>query len=160
MKFPLLFPLTCLLPAIVFAEDPITFSEHIAPIVFENCTVCHRPGEPTPFSLTDYSSVKRRARTIARVTEDRYMPPWHVDEGWGEFQEKHALTDSEIALIGKWVEAGAPEGDPAKTPKLPDFPKGWSLGEPDLIVEMEEPFEVYAEGKDIYRYFALPLGLD
>ncbi|MFT5468128.1 MAG: hypothetical protein ACI8UO_003236, partial [Verrucomicrobiales bacterium] len=59
-----------------------------------------------------------------------------------------------------WVEAGAPEGDPAKTPKLPDFPKGWSLGEPDLIVEMEEPFEVYAEGKDIYRYFALPLGLD
>lgn len=147
-------------PAFAFGENEVTFAEHIAPIVFNNCATCHRPGEPTPFSLTDYSSVKRRARTIARVTEERYMPPWHVDEEWGDFRGKLSLTDQEIALIGKWVEAGAPEGDPAKTPALPDFPEGWSLGEPDLVVEMEEAFEVYAEGKDIYRYFALPLNLD
>ncbi len=140
--------------------EGITFSEHIAPIVFEKCAGCHRPGEAAPFSLTDYTSTRRRARTIQRVVEQRYMPPWHADEGWGQFRGDRSLSEAQIDLISRWVEAGAPEGDPAKTPQLPDFPDGWSLGQPDLIVEMAEPFEVYAEGKDIYRYFALPLDLE
>lgn len=139
-------------------ESP-TFSEDIAPIVFENCTSCHRPGEAAPFSLTDYQSVKRKASTIARVTGDRYMPPWHPEPGWGHFRGSLRLIDSNIDLIARWVENGSPEGDPAKTPELPDFPEGWSLGEPDVVLEMDSAFEVHAEGNDIYRYFALPLDL-
>ena len=140
-------------------EEAVNFSQHIAPIVFENCAGCHRTGEAAPFKLTDYASVKRRARTIQRVVDDRYMPPWHADEGWGNFRNPRRLTGNQIELISTWVKNGAPEGNPDLTPKLPDFPEGWSLGNPDLVVEMEAPFEVYAEGKDIYRYFALPLDL-
>lgn len=135
-----------------------TFSEHIAPIVFEKCVSCHRPGEAAPFSLTDYAAVKRRAKTIQRVVvEEGIMPPWHPEEGWGEFRGDRSLDEAQIALLDRWVEAGAPEGDPEKTPKLPEFPEGWYLGEPDLVVEMPEAFEIHAEGKDIYRYFPLPL---
>ncbi|MEM7010218.1 MAG: cytochrome c [Verrucomicrobiota bacterium] len=146
--------------AAVASDEPVNFAEHIAPIMFENCASCHRPGEAAPFSLTNYESTKRRARTIQRVVEDRYMPPWQADEGWGNFHGERRLTDEQIALIGKWVETGTPEGDAAKTPQLPKFPEGWELGEPDIVLEMEEAYEVYAEGKDIYRYFVLPLGLE
>lgn len=160
---PIFALLLCSLPLANAASDgepaEITFSEHIAPIVFENCANCHRPGEVAPFSLTDYESVKRRAKTIQRVVSDRYMPPWHVDEGWGEYRGTMRLSDEQVDLLDRWVTAGAPEGDPARTPPLPDFPEGWHLGEPDLVVEMAEPFEVHAEGNDIYRFFALPLNL-
>jgi hypothetical protein len=37
-----------------------TFTEHIAPIVFNNCTSCHRPGEAAPFALMSYADVKKR----------------------------------------------------------------------------------------------------
>ncbi len=144
----------------VSASEEVTFAEHIAPIVYENCTVCHRPGEAAPFSFTDYNSVKRRARTIQRVVIDEgYMPPWHPEKGWGEFRGTRRLTPEQKDLIGRWVAAGAPEGDPALTPALPEFPEGWHLGKPDLVVEMDEDFEIHAEGNDIYRYFALPLNL-
>lgn len=154
--------LLAVLPALVVSsacagEAVVTFSEDIAPIVHEKCTMCHRPGEVAPFVLTDYNSVKRRAKTIRRVVADGYMPPWHPEEGWGEFRGNLSLSDEEIDLIDRWVEAGVPEGDPARMPALPDYPEGWSLGEPDLIAEMEEAFEVRAEGNDIYRYFSLPL---
>ncbi len=160
MKLPL--PITALivitsLPA--FSEEP-TFSDDIAPIIFNNCTSCHRPGEAAPFSLTDYQSVKRKAGTIARVTGEGFMPPWHPEPGWGEFRGKMSLNQEQIDLISKWVDSGAPEGDPEKTPELPNFPEGWSLGkEPDVILEMDESFEIHAEGNDIYRYFVLPLDL-
>ncbi|MDG2122324.1 MAG: hypothetical protein P8J87_01415, partial [Verrucomicrobiales bacterium] len=71
-----------------------------------------------------------------------------------------SLSDEEIALIKKWVEAGSPEGDPAKKPAVPDFPEGWQIGEPDLVATMAEPFPVPAEGRDIYRNFVIPLGLE
>lgn len=31
--------------------EPITFYKHIAPIVYQSCAPCHRPGEPGPFPL-------------------------------------------------------------------------------------------------------------
>ena len=68
------------------AGAPVTFSEHIAPIVYEKCTSCHRPGEVAPFALTDYASTKRRAKTIQRVVNEKFMPPWHPEKGWGTFR--------------------------------------------------------------------------
>lgn len=156
---PLLLLVIFINPA-VRAENEVTFSEHIAPIVYGKCTRCHRPGEVAPFSLLDYASTKKKARTIQRAVNDKFMPPWHPEEGWGEFRGNLSLSEKQIELINQWVKDGTPEGDPAKAPKVPEFPEGWSLGEPDLIVEMDEAFEVYAEGKDIYRYFNLPLNLD
>src|SRR6185436_8256469 len=96
------------------AGKPKTFSEDIAPIVFDNCASCHRPGEAAPFPLLSYQDVKKRGALIAAVTQSRYMPPWHAAPGYGDFIGEHRLTDAQIATIKQWVDAGMPEGDPAK----------------------------------------------
>ena len=137
----------------------ITYHKDIAPILYKKCVNCHRPGEAAPFSLLEYGSTKRRAKTIRRVVSDRYMPPWKPVPGHGEFQGSRRLSDSDVDLIQRWVEAGSPEGDPEQKTNPPVFTKSWNLGEPDLVVEMDEAFEIYAEGRDIYRYFSLPLNL-
>ena len=147
-------------PAKTAPTGSVTFADHIAPIIFNNCVECHRQGEAAPFELTDYRQASKRARLIRKVVEKRYMPPWHPVPGHGEFRHTRRLADQDIALIAKWVEAGAPEGDPANTPPLPKFPNGWRLGKPDLVVQMRESFTVPADGPDICRNFVIPLNLD
>jgi len=142
------------------SADSVTFSEHVAPIIFNNCTSCHRPGEAGPFPLRTYKEVKKRGRTISRVTRSRFMPPWHPVEGHGDFADSLRLKPGEIQTIQRWVRAGMPEGDPNKLPPMPKFMKGWQLGEPDMVVKMTEPFRVPAGGRDIYRNFVVPLDLD
>jgi len=139
--------------------ENVTFTEHVAPILFQNCTRCHRPGEAAPFSLLNYQDAKKRARQMVDVTQTRTMPPWHADHGYVEFSNERRITDEQIALIEAWQKQGAKEGDPAKLPTLPKFTEGWQLGKPDLIVKMPEPFEVSGEGRDIYWNFVLPLNL-
>src|SRR5215472_6607975 len=146
-------------PADQDLPDKVTFSEHIAPIVFNNCTCCHRPGEAAPFKLMSYGDVRKRGKTILDVVERRYMPPWQPEPGHGDFRDERRLSDQQIALIERWVESGMAEGDPQKLPKIPEFPQGWYLGKPDLIVTMDRPFDVPADGPDIYRNFVLPLNL-
>ena len=140
------------------AQD-VTFTEHIAPIVFNNCTSCHRPGEIGPFQLMTYRDVSKRAKMIRRVTKKRYMPPWNPVKGHGEFLGERRLTGEQIALIDKWIETGKNEGDPKKLPQMLDFAHGWVLGKPDMIVSMEKAFEVPASGPEIYRNFVIPLNL-
>ena len=141
------------------AADKVTFSENIAPIVYDNCVTCHRPGEAAPFSLISYEDVKKRGTLIVTVTKSRYMPPWHATHGYGEFADERRLTDQQIATIADWVQQGMPQGDPAKTPKLPQFAEGWHLGKPDLIVEMPVGFDLPASGPDVFRNFVIPLDL-
>lgn len=87
------------------------------------------------------------------------MPPWHAESGHVKFANPRVLSAEQIATVRRWYESGKPEGDPARLPKLPTFPEGWQLGKPDLIVKMEQPFKLYAEGPDIYRNFVFPLNL-
>lgn len=153
--FPALFaPL--LAPA---AEPAVTYHRDIAPIVYANCTGCHRPGESGPFPLTNYAEVSRRALTISRVVNDRYMPPWHANTEATKFLDVRRLDPEEITMIDRWIAAGKPEGDLAEAPPYPAFTEGWQLGEPDLILTMKEAYPVPAEGRDIYRNFVLPIDL-
>ena len=139
---------------------PVTFAETIAPIVYTNCVTCHRPGEAAPFSLIWYEDVAKRGALIAKVTEARYMPPWHAEPGYGEFVDERRLTDAQIATIGAWVKQGMPRGDEAKMPKPPVFPAdGWRMGQPDLVLEMPAAFEVPASGPDVFRNFVIPTNL-
>ena len=142
-----------IVPLFVEAADDKapTYSEHIAPILHQNCASCHRPGEAAPFSLLTFGDAKRRAKTINRVVDERFMPPWKPVPGHGEFQGERRLSEEQILLIDAWVAAGAPEGDASLTPEPPEFVAGWQLGEPDLVLEMEEEAEIPAEGRDIYR---------
>ncbi len=145
--------------ALLPAAGKATFTETIAPIVYENCVTCHRPGEAAPFSLISYEDVKKRGTLIATVTQSRYMPPWHATHGYGEFADERRLSDAQIAAIGEWVKQGMPQGDPAKSPKLPQFPEGWHLGKPDLILQMPAAYDLPASGPDIYRNFVIPTHL-
>jgi hypothetical protein len=137
----------------------VTFSEQVAPIIFNRCTGCHRPGEAAPFSLMSYDDVAKRGKLIAAVTASRLMPPWRAEPASYPYKDSRRLTDQELATIQAWVKQGMPQGDLAKVPALPKFPDGWQLGTPDLVVKMEKGFTVPAEGPDIYRYQRIPLNL-
>lgn len=141
------------------APAAITFTEHIAPIVYANCVACHRAGEAAPFPLVTYDDVASRAKQIARVTGERIMPPWHAAPGYGDFVDERRLTDSQIELIRAWVGGGMARGPAAKMPEMPTFVDGWQLGTPDLILEMPDWFEVPASGPDVYRNFVIPANL-
>ena len=142
------------------ARGNMTFTEHIAPILYANCVACHRAGEVAPFPLITYEDVAKRGKLIARVTESRFMPPWHAARGFGEFVGERGLTDTQIAAIAAWVKSGMPRGDSAKLPQLPAFPSdGWRLGKPDLILEMPAAFDLPASGPDVFRNFVIPTNL-
>ena len=145
--------------ALLPAANQVTFTETIAPIIYQNCVTCHRAGEAAPFALISYEDVKKRGALIATVTKSRYMPPWHAAHGYGEFADERRLTDAQIAAIGDWVNQGMPQGDVAKMPKLPQFPEGWHLGKPDLVLEMPVGFDLPASGPDVYRNFVIPTHL-
>jgi hypothetical protein len=158
MRYSLL-TATLLVELVCVEAKEITFTEHVAPIIFQNCTSCHRPGEAGPFALMSYNDVRKRGKLIQRVTEDRIMPPWHAQKSAFKFHGDRSLREEQISTIAKWVESGMPEGDHDKLPSLPKFIDGWQLGKPDMVVKMNEPFPVPAEGRDIYRSFVIPLDL-
>src|SRR5881394_3849466 len=110
--------------ATIAAAAP-TFNKDIAPILYQNCATCHRPGEVAPFSLLTYQDAAKRAGLIATVTKKRYMPPWKPEPGYGSFAHVRRLTDEQIALISEWAATGAQEGEAADRPKVPVFPTGW-----------------------------------
>jgi hypothetical protein len=138
-------------------EAAPTFTKDIAPLLYRQCVSCHRPGEVAPFPLLTFGDARKRAGLIRILTEARAMPPWKPVPGHGDFRDARRLTDAEIDVIRRWVDAGATEGDPADLPPPPAFTPGWQLGRPDLVVTMPEPFTVPAEGPDIYRNFVIPV---
>lgn len=134
-----------------------TFNRDIAPILYQNCSNCHRTGEVAPFALLTYQDAAKRAKQIAAITQARVMPPWKATPGYGHFLDERRLTDKQIAVIGDWAAHGAPEGDPGEKPTPPKFATGWIGGEPNQVVKMTQPFSVPAEGADEFRCFVIPL---
>lgn len=139
---------------------PPTFAQDVAPIIHENCSYCHRPGQAAPFDLLTYADASQRARQIGEVVSSRFMPPWLPEPGFNHFQNERLLTPAQIATITNWVAAGAPEGNRAATPTPPAFTNAWHLGPPDLIVTLSEPFTLPAEGPDVYRNFVVPIPIE
>lgn len=135
----------------------VTFYRDIAPIVYRECAPCHRPGESGPFPLLTYSDVKRRAQQIADVTRRRFMPPWLPEHGYGEFAEERRLSDEQMRLIQTWVREGAVAGSAAHAPALPKFASGWQLGTPDLVLHVNKPYQLYADGPEVFWNFIVPV---
>ena len=135
----------------------VTFTRDVAPIIFEHCARCHRPGDAAPFNLLTYEDVRQRGEQIARVTTARQMPPWKPEPGHGEFADARRLTNQQIALIQRWVVQGAAEGDRLDLPPAPQWPSDWQLGKPDLVVTMPEPYLLTGGGLDVFRTFVLPI---
>ena len=156
-KFTLLFALIVFV--LTQGQTQVTFAKDIAPIIFNHCSSCHRPGEIGPFSLTNYQEVSVWAPTIRYVTANKIMPPWKADPTYSRFMDENYLSDEQIKLIGDWVDAGTPMGNMQDMPPFPDFPENSLMGEPDLVLTFERSYEHKGNGKDEYRYFVLPTGL-
>jgi len=137
----------------------VTYTRNIAPIMQAHCVQCHRDNEIAPFPLVSYADVSKRARQLVRVTQSRLMPPWKPEPGFGHFLNERRLTERERALLAEWAKAGAPEGDLDNLPPPPKFAEGWQLGEPDLVVKIDEAFDVPAGGRDVFRNFVIPVEL-
>ena len=137
------------------SADTPTYTEDVAPILMANCVTCHRPGQVAPMSLTTYAETRPWARAIRNEVEPRRMPPWHAAAGVREYTNDRSLSDAEIDVILRWVDAGAPKGDDEHMPPLPTFSDGWQLGEPDIVLAMNEAYQIEAEGDDEYRCFVL-----
>jgi Flp pilus assembly protein TadD len=140
--------------------DPgVTFNKDIAPLVFEHCAACHRPGQSAPFSLLTYAEVKKRGKQITELTARHYMPPWLPSGAVGEFVGDRRLSETQILLFQRWFEAGTPEGASADLPSPPHWREAWQLGTPDLVLEMPLEYTLAADGRDVYRNFVIPVSL-
>lgn len=150
-------------PAKTTALDQVTFSKDIVPILQRSCQNCHRPGSIAPMSLLTYKEARPWARSIKEKVVKRDMPPWFIDRTVGirKFKDDPSLTDQELATITAWVDAGAPEGNPADMPPPRKFDDAdrWHIGTPDLIVSMPVSYTVKAQGSDQWINFTADPGL-
>ncbi|MGA3185517.1 MAG: tetratricopeptide repeat protein [Bryobacteraceae bacterium] len=153
-------PFVLAFSSVPLSAQPLTFSKQIAPIIFNRCAPCHRPGEAAPFSLLTYTDVQKRGPQIVQVTKQRYMPPWLPEPGHGDFTGSLRLSDQQIDTLARWVREGMAEGDPADLPPAPKFTQGWQLGPPDLIVHMSQVYHLPAMlAGNVFRNFVLPVDL-
>ncbi len=134
----------------------VTFNKDVAPIIFRSCAECHRPGEAAPMSLLSYREVRPWAKAIREKVLTREMPRWDADPRYGHFANDRRLRKEEIDTIVAWVDQGAQEGDPADLPPAPKFVNGWTIGQPDLVLSMQEEYTLEATGPDEYQYFEIP----
>jgi hypothetical protein len=136
-----------------------TFSKDVAPILYKSCVECHRPSAMAPMSLLTFDDARPWARAIKQKVARREMPPWGADPAVGKFLNDPSLSQAEIDTISAWVDGGAPEGNRADLPPAPHFTEGWSIGKPDLVFKMLEPFNVPADGTIPYVYITVPTNL-
>lgn len=144
----------------VLGQQQLTYTEHIEPILRNNCIECHRPGGIAPFALMSYTDVAKRAKFIGKVTSSRYMPPFRADRTFQEYANERGLSQEEIEMIQHWIAQGAVEGKrkaatrfaPAsigavsQTSRPLDF-REWT---------MQKPYEIKGNGKEDFRYFNIP----
>lgn len=143
-------------PAVASAQTDVTFAGDVAPILQRSCQTCHRTGQMGPMSLVTYEETRPWARAIRTKVSDRSMPPWHLDRTVGiqEFENDISLSDDEVDTIVRWVDAGAPLGNPAEMPPPVDWSDDseWRLAArydrpPDLVVT-SDPWTQPAAGQD------------
>ena len=145
------------------SQPQVTFTKDVAPILQNNCQVCHRPGSMAPMSLVTYEQTRPWARSIRQKVVAREMPPWFIDKNVGvqHFSNDRSLTDAEISTIMKWVDAGAPQGNPADMPPPRQFADSetWQIGTPDLIVTLPNDLVVKAQAPDQWPDIPVDPGL-
>lgn len=143
------------LPAPIVVEKRITFTEHVAPLLYQHCTECHRPNGGGKFSLITFEDASANAETIAEAVADRRMPPWYASRHQ-KFDNERGLSPRERETIVAWTRNRL-RGDDAKLPPLPKFPNGeWEIGAPDMVTVSLQEQELPAEGFVDYKYDILP----
>ena len=142
-------------PLVGKGADP-TFAEDVAPILYKNCTGCHRPDGIGPFPLFEFDSAKANAEEMRERVSLGEMPPWHAVGPRGVFRNDRRLSDADKNTILHWIDGGTKPGDLRKLPPRPVFTTTWSIGTPDVMLSMSTEFEVPAKGTIDYQRFEVP----
>ena len=137
----------------------VTFNKEVLPILQKRCQDCHRPGEAAPMSLMTYQDARPWAKAIREAVVTRKMPPWFADPHVGKFANDRSLSQAEIDTLTAWADGGATEGNPKDAPAPRQFVDGWNLGQPDLVLETPNAFNVPATGQVEYQYVIIPTKL-
>ena len=145
-----------------------TFTKDVAPIFQEKCEACHRPDSIAPMSLRTYEESRPWAKSIKTRVAARQMPPWHIDKGVGiqQFKYDRSLSDSQVDTIVRWVDAGAPKGDPKDMPPAKNWgdEQAWNFAadvRPDRagLIVRSTPYTVTARGQDSWWKPQVDIGL-
>lgn len=138
-------------------NDSIGFKD-IAPIVYKNCTPCHRPTGAAHFSLIGYAQIKKYSKRIKIAVQDRFMPPWPADINYTHFVDEKYLTEAEIKLITDWVDADTPLGDTSNI-DIPTYTEGSYLGKPDLVIPTPR-YSIKGNNTDQFLLMKMPFELN
>ncbi|MBA3829107.1 MAG: hypothetical protein H0X33_09245 [Taibaiella sp.] len=138
--------------------DKITFTEHIAPVLYSNCTICHRHGGNAHFALVTYADARAYASSIAYVVSQHLMPPWPADPSYTHFVGERLLSEHDIQLIQSWVKQGAQQGPTDRLPTLPAYPVGSTIGTPDMRIPVQ-PYFLKANSSDRFLLIKVPYEL-
>ena len=154
----LIIGLTALLPRPTRTAAPATptFTKDVAPVLYKHCAGCHRSGDIAPMSLLTYEEARPWAKSIREKVASGQMPPWHAVAPHGTFVNDRRLSEQEKDTLIRWVDGGAPKGNPKDLPPVPKFPDGWEIGTPDVVISMPKEYEVPASGAIDYQYFEAP----
>jgi mono/diheme cytochrome c family protein len=154
----LIIGLTVLLPSRTQTAAPVTptFTKDVAPVLYKHCAGCHRSGDMAPMSLLTYEEVRPWAKSIREKVATGQMPPWHAVAPHGMFANDRRLSEQEKDILIRWVDGGAPKGNPKDLPPAPKFSDGWEIGAPDVVISMPKEYEVPASGTIDYQYFEAP----
>lgn len=155
------------------APPPPTFHADVEPLMQRRCQSCHHAageGDDTaaglgPFSLVGYESARRYASSVVAQTSARSMPPFgarKTDECAPRlpYMDDVTLTDAEISMLRRWLDAGAPEGDASQAPAPISLRSTTGLSRIAQTLAPPKPYEVKASGKDEFRCFVLDPGFE
>jgi hypothetical protein len=153
------FSFTWILLAIASAAPAeVTYHKDVLPILQKHCQGCHRPGEAAPMPLLTYKDTRPMAAAIRQAVLLRKMPPWHADPSHGQFVNERRLTQAEIDVLAGWASTGAKEGDPKNAPAPVSFADGWTIGKPDVVLDMGAEHRIPKEGTIDYTYYVVATG--
>lgn len=139
--------------------DKVTFTEHVAPILYQNCTYCHRTSANGHFELLTYEQAKRYGPAIAYVTQHHVMPPWPADPNYTQFVGQRVMAQKDLDILQKWVQQGMPEGPKEKLPALPAYATSSGMNRaPDLRLAVQ-PIFLKENGGDRFLLVKTPFEL-
>jgi hypothetical protein len=135
--------------------DNPNYTHDIVPILNKNCNVCHSEKGVAPFALTTYKQVRKKAKTIIKVTTERTMPPWPADPEYTHFIGEKYLSEFEINTLKNWLKNGLQEGPKNEWKEF--VPPHWksSIGKPDLILHLDSVL-LMPDFKDRFYLMKIP----
>jgi peroxiredoxin/mono/diheme cytochrome c family protein len=140
----------------VVTATGVTYHRDVARILQANCVDCHHLGGVAPFSLETMAEVIENAGMIRKQLERGAMPPWFaappaegVHSPWANDRSLSARDKTDLLA---WLKSDRPAGDPKDAPIRKVFASEWSIGTPDLVVQIPQPIAIKAEGTMPYQF--------